>query len=282
MVNATEWINQNYPENGVCRNKDDIENYGKRREEITDLDVSNKNLEGALGKTDSRGWTSLRKINASFNKLLDGELGSDNWLVIEEIILSHNQIGTGGYLWGDHLFLQLKKLNLSNNFIELTDLSKAPRLTHLDISGNFLTELDLHNNINLKELRCLNNPLLNNITLPAGLNINSLDYSQCPVLPLPEPSATSSSVSSETLSTSDKIAISLGIPGFIVAVFGAWVAYKQLKASKKRKKARTTQAGTELNELRERTSQTIAEEAINNQAVQQSQQLQARIEVPVK
>ena len=35
MVKAIEWINQNYPENGVCQRKEDKENYGKTRIQIT-------------------------------------------------------------------------------------------------------------------------------------------------------------------------------------------------------------------------------------------------------
>jgi len=45
------------------------QNYPKeKRTQITDLDISNKNLEGPLNLTD---FTHLQNLNISFNKLTD-------------------------------------------------------------------------------------------------------------------------------------------------------------------------------------------------------------------
>ncbi|CAG8797945.1 17326_t:CDS:1, partial [Racocetra fulgida] len=48
MVNATEWLNLNYPVNGTYQRIDDKENYGKTREQIINLDISNQDFESAL------------------------------------------------------------------------------------------------------------------------------------------------------------------------------------------------------------------------------------------
>jgi len=44
MVTIQEYLDQEYPLNGVCQGNFDKQNQGKRREEITELDISSKNL----------------------------------------------------------------------------------------------------------------------------------------------------------------------------------------------------------------------------------------------
>jgi len=39
MVNAQEWLDKEYPKQGKCLGKYDTKNKGKKREEITDLDI---------------------------------------------------------------------------------------------------------------------------------------------------------------------------------------------------------------------------------------------------
>jgi len=70
MVNTIEWINQNYPVNGNCQRQDDKENFGKKRKEIINLDISKQNLEGKL---DLSGFVSLERLNCSYNSLDDLE-----------------------------------------------------------------------------------------------------------------------------------------------------------------------------------------------------------------
>ncbi|CAB4488613.1 uncharacterized protein OCT59_008707 [Rhizophagus irregularis] len=163
MVNAQEWLDNNYPINGTCINEDDKENYGKRREEIVELDISNKNLEGPLAK--DGGWINLRKLNMSFNNITHGSVGHNSvkdMSNLEEIDYSHNsRSGT----WGSPAsFPKLKKLNLSNNYIRKADLAHAPELTHLDVSNNQLAELNIPSK-NLQELNCSDNPPLTNLSL---------------------------------------------------------------------------------------------------------------------
>jgi len=64
MVDAQTWLDQNYP----------VAN----RATITELDLSNKNLEGTLNLTDKEGFDHLYKLNISFNKLLHFNLKGIN------------------------------------------------------------------------------------------------------------------------------------------------------------------------------------------------------------
>jgi hypothetical protein len=70
MVDVTIWLEKNYPENSTCIRNSDIENCSsgnaKNRSQITNLDISNQDLEGNLNITN---FNSLQKLNASFNKL---------------------------------------------------------------------------------------------------------------------------------------------------------------------------------------------------------------------
>jgi hypothetical protein len=67
MVNATEWLEQNYPENSTCTRIEDTENYGKNRSQIINLDISNQGLESGLFMG---FFDNLKKLNASFNELV--------------------------------------------------------------------------------------------------------------------------------------------------------------------------------------------------------------------
>ncbi|RGB36216.1 hypothetical protein C1646_741824 [Rhizophagus diaphanus] len=214
MVNAQEWLDNNYPINGTCINEDDKDNYGKRREEIVELDISNKNLEGPLAR--DGGWINLRKLNMSFNNITHGSVGHNtvgDMSNLEEIDYSHNsRSGT----WGSPAsFPKLRKLNLSNNYIRKADLARAPELTHLDVSNNQLAELNIPISKNLQELNCSNNPPLTNLSLASDSSPQVIG--ECAKLIAPV---------SESLSTSDKIAIgtSVGgsILGLIVAVITLW------------------------------------------------------------
>ncbi|KAN0108625.1 hypothetical protein V8E51_008367 [Hyaloscypha variabilis] len=53
--------------------------------------------------------------------------------------------------------------------------------------------------------------------------------------PTPTPTSSSSTLVSGKLGVSDKIALGIGIPGVVVAIFGAYSTYKAFKAYKQRK-----------------------------------------------
>ncbi|CAI2168796.1 753_t:CDS:2 [Funneliformis geosporum] len=115
MVKAVEWINQNYPAESVCQRVEDKENYGKRREEITNLDISNQNLEGSFDAPGFREtFTNLRNWNLSFNKITGG------------LNISHNLRGLSG---------SLEVLKCSDN--PLTNLSStySSSLSYIDCFG---------------------------------------------------------------------------------------------------------------------------------------------------
>ncbi|CAG8691350.1 13924_t:CDS:2 [Funneliformis caledonium] len=139
MVNANEWFNQNYPAKGICQRVDDRENYGKRREEIINLDISNQNLEGYIGGPDG------------------GILGDINKL--EVIDYSHNPRLVGFGLFRP--FPQLRKINISHSNIVKVVMAAVPRLSHFDVSGNSLATLDLRGlSGSLEVLKCSDNPLI--------------------------------------------------------------------------------------------------------------------------
>jgi len=71
----------------------------------------------------------------------------------------------------------LKKYNFSHNNANKFGLDKTPSLTHLDVSNNQLTELDLRKSSpNLMSLDCSNNPLNNGLNLT---NTPQISYFNC-------------------------------------------------------------------------------------------------------
>ncbi|CAG8541189.1 20027_t:CDS:1, partial [Racocetra fulgida] len=157
MVNSQTWLDQNYPTNGTCIRVEDKENYGKTRDQIVNLDISNQNLEGALRLGSS--FPNLKKMNASFNNLTS--LGWDTLPVLEEIDESHNLLSGNGLSLPNSP--TIKKLNFSYNKISGFYLD-TPNLAYLDLTSNLFITLDLHITPNLVELKCSNNPI-SNLTL---------------------------------------------------------------------------------------------------------------------
>jgi hypothetical protein len=144
-------------------------NYPKEiRNQIFKLDLSNKDLEGALLL---EGFDNLRVLNASFNRLYALYWDSPPGIApnIEEIDMSHNQMG------GHHTIKRatLRKINFSFNYIQKFEFN-TPILTHIDASSNFLTRLDLQSTKNLVELNCSSNPITS-LSLNYSPNIKSFD-----------------------------------------------------------------------------------------------------------
>src|SRR5947207_1816383 len=69
IKDAQKYLDQNYPQNEVCQNESDLENQGKKRAEITNLDISNKELEGKLIIKD---FPNLKNFRCGNNKNLTG------------------------------------------------------------------------------------------------------------------------------------------------------------------------------------------------------------------
>jgi len=94
---------------------------------------------------------------------------------LEEFDSSHNQFsGIFGFYGVGGIMPKLKKLNLSFNALSNISLH-APALTHLDISNNVLSELNLQDSSkNLVELNCSSNQL-NKLVLSEMPNLKSFD-----------------------------------------------------------------------------------------------------------
>ena len=159
---AQIWLDFNYPKNGVCQktNKDENQwekskgwnNQGKKREEVTKLDIGWEKLEGDLDLSD---FPNLTGIDCRFNHLTGLNLSKNNKLTFFITV-------------GDSL---LKELDLKNNIelstfvchnTELTslDLTNNIKLTILNCGENKLTSLKLPILAPLKELNCSNNNLI--------------------------------------------------------------------------------------------------------------------------
>ena len=124
MVGAQVWLDQNYPVNGTCQRKDDKENYGKKLEEIINLDISSQGLEGELilysiDHVNAR-FPNLRTLNISYNSLskvtwpTDGQINQD---YLEEIDWSHNQFAGDDPRNSIRSFPKLRIANISYNSI---------------------------------------------------------------------------------------------------------------------------------------------------------------------
>ena len=236
MVTIQEYLDQEYPLNGVCQGNFDKQNQGKRREEITELDISSKNLVNS--EWSLNGFTSLKKLNCSSNSIL-GIPFADISSSTEEIDFSNN-LGLTSWVAPHFFSSQLKKLSFSNNSnIRDIDALMVPQLTHFDVSkNNLLTRLNLRNNSNLQMLNCSGDSLLNDLTLPSSASPELID---CQNIVSPEPNKTNKT--DNGLNTGEIIGIIVGILSFIVAVVGVVIAYKDYKNNKKKKeRARSNQA----------------------------------------
>src|SRR5207245_2273964 len=110
------------------------------RGNITDLDLSNKNLEGPLLLS---GFTSLKGADVSSNPNMTGfTMDADSILYCEELNYSHYFPRFPGHPESVAYMLQLKKLNVSNANLGAIKFYN-PNLTYLDVSNNILKELDL-------------------------------------------------------------------------------------------------------------------------------------------
>ncbi|RIB24379.1 hypothetical protein C2G38_2070104 [Gigaspora rosea] len=218
MVNGQQYIEANYP--------------NATRANITELDLSNKNLEGVVTLS---GFTTLLKLNLSFNMITSTHLFLPS---IQQVDISHN------LLTSTHVFTSstLQKLNCSFNKIS-SYVTNAPSLTHFDSSNNLLSVLSISSNI-LTELNCSNNPItllpLNITSKLTSFDCMGIQFSKTNTaitfLPFSPTSANSyntnsptSSNSFNTISTASSnsfnslnLVLGLGIPLFLSTL--GWIA----------------------------------------------------------
>ncbi|CAG8845558.1 12507_t:CDS:1 [Gigaspora margarita] len=157
MVDAQTWLDQNYP--------------NENRDNVTELDISNKNLVGSLNLLN---FTNLRKSNFSHNKL---NIYNFVPISLEEFDTSHNQFSrfyTFYGIGGSGIMPNLKRLNFSFNALKNVSFY-APALNSLDVSNNIITILNLAQTKNLTELNCSNNSDLTILYFSSLSNLNSFN-----------------------------------------------------------------------------------------------------------
>src|SRR5438045_1817449 len=131
-VNAQEWLNEKYPIKGVCKRDNDQENKGKRRDQITELDIRKGNLGKSfwggevdkvlVGSLKLEGFTNLQTLIISSHQITDLDVSGCNSLV--ELDCQNSQINTLNVTDCSNL----KKINCSDNNIRELDLSTCPNL----------------------------------------------------------------------------------------------------------------------------------------------------------
>ena len=121
----------------------------KKRSEVIELDISNKNLEGEL-KLD--GFVKLQKLNCSGNKINKIDLSANEQLV--EVDCSENKLTEIGLKNSKNLL----KLHCQNNRLTNLDLSDCRNLEILK-AHNSRSSLECFNNLsNISFLSQLPNP----------------------------------------------------------------------------------------------------------------------------
>ncbi|CAG8598854.1 16328_t:CDS:1 [Dentiscutata erythropus] len=222
MVNATEYLDQNYPKGN--------------RSQIIELDISHKSLEDKFNSTDFLG---LRIINCSFNQLTGYFWG---WRSTVEIFDCSYNLFPGTWLFVTPF---LQKLNLSHNKMDGIKVTQNA-ITHFDVSDNAIFELDLSESGNLQILNCSYNPLTK-LILPDSFDPISFDCSNTLLKKVETNSfifdcqtgtkiirntASSLSSSFNSLNNSTIVGIIFGILGFIGLCVGLFLVRKKIYCAK--------------------------------------------------
>jgi hypothetical protein len=156
MVNAQEWLDQNYPPEGTCIRETADEwlifgtgwnNINKKRSEIIKLNISDEELEGDLKL---EGFINLRELGCFSNQITSLKIiGSPD---LESLICSVNKIVELDV----SNFSKLKTLYCYENLLTGLDLSQNKDLEYLKIDDNNFPAQDLSflsHLVNLKGLQ---------------------------------------------------------------------------------------------------------------------------------
>jgi hypothetical protein len=140
-------LDKKYPLNGTCQRDNDPTNKGKKREDITHLDISQgkvgkkrvfseeKNLTGPLNLT---GFTNLRTLKCSGHELTNLDISGCQYLTNLEC--QNNQLNS---LQVNNCS-NLEKINCSSNYISNLDLNTCPKLKEINLFlNNSLEEVDI-------------------------------------------------------------------------------------------------------------------------------------------
>jgi len=121
-INAQEWLDQKYPLDGVCQRDNDLENKGKKREDIANLDISqekvgNKRQEKSLfGSLKLNRFTNLRSLKVNNHQLINLDVSDCSRLV--ELECNGNQI--------DNLSINGYNIQQAQALVEVLGISFEP------------------------------------------------------------------------------------------------------------------------------------------------------------
>src|SRR6266511_775153 len=130
MVNAQEWLDNNYPKGGVCKVKNEsqeVNNFKKKRDEIKRLVIAHKKLEGDLKL---EGFSDLQRLECNNNQLTNLDLSHCSEL--EGLSCYNNNLTEVKFLFTLSKPLKLTYLSISNNNFSAQDLSFLVRFTNLE------------------------------------------------------------------------------------------------------------------------------------------------------
>ncbi|CAI2180980.1 6689_t:CDS:2 [Funneliformis geosporum] len=155
MVNAQEWLDKEYPINGTCQRISDSENRGKKRADITTLDISKGKVGHSAG-------------NLLFgDKVLTSSLKLEGFTNLRVLIISSHQLIS----LDTSDCPNLEALDCQNNQLNILNINNCSSLEKINCSGNYIKKLGLNTNIELKEINCDFNK-----------NLKETDVSNCPNL----------------------------------------------------------------------------------------------------
>ena len=148
---AQSWLDEEYPKNGACRGVFSLEDKGKERKDVEELDISGEELKGILSLD---GFDSLKYLACRNNQLTEIDLRACSKL--EGVDCRNNKLKSLLLSAG----MKLKEFNGSNNEftgIESICNSMNPEsLTFFDISDNKISDscrIDIFNKfLKLKSL----------------------------------------------------------------------------------------------------------------------------------
>lgn len=189
---AQTWLDWQYPPEGTCIRKNKgwwrgVNNYGKQRCEITDLDISRQNLVGSFDLSD---FVNLEELNCSENQLIKIILPLPNQL--KKITANDNSLTAFDYGWLNPEILT--ELELKNNNLVSTDIeifSRLVNLARLEIGNeDSWMKIDSDNKDNnefygslesLKNLTKLSHLNISKTNIDSGLEYlsESLEYFDC-------------------------------------------------------------------------------------------------------
>jgi hypothetical protein len=131
MANAQEWLDENYPKEGVCVRENEthfINDFGKTRQEITVLRIREQNIAGSL---DLAGFANLEILDCAGNQLTNLNVSKN--INLKELNCPYNQFTSVEFLNDLSHPEKLEKLTIYNNNIQPTDIAIFSKLVNIKV-----------------------------------------------------------------------------------------------------------------------------------------------------